>query len=193
MFPANVMKMLLPGQRKISLWHHEIMFATLHVTDADIDFVMAQGRLYVKLCINSMWIALLIHGFVQVKTWLLIACDIAFYAIIELKKYGLDKLHGKVTDMQLDVGNTSYPSNILGCSSYIFGCSSNILGCWGQNEERLLCQKLWNSVFEPPHDKTNKMIVRPAKTQISLIWVFAGHTCHFVGFVMRQLISCYLR
>ena len=82
-------------------------------------------------------------------------------------------------------------------------------------------------LFEPPHDKTNKMTVRPAKTQISLgicpVWsesslctqwvvkdpsflhadgedsdqtgqvprlirVFAGRTCHFVGFVMRRLI-----
>ena len=81
--------------------------------------------------------------------------------------------------------------------------------------------------FEPPHDKTNKMSVCPAKTQISLgirpvwlesslsawrklgslathwahsedsdqtgrmprlIWVFAGRTYHFVGFVMRRLI-----
>ena len=81
---------------------------------------------------------------------------------------------------------------------------------------------------EPRHDKTNKMSVRPAKTQISLgsvrpvwsesslctqwvakdpnflhadsedsdqtgrmsrlIWVFAGRTCHFVGFVMLRLI-----
>ena len=67
---------------------------------------------------------------------------------------------------------------------------------------------------EPPPDKTNKMTVHPAKTQISLgvcpIWsesslcaqrvakdpsflhadwvrVFAGRTCHFVGFVMRRL------
>ena len=84
-----------------------------------------------------------------------------------------------------------------------------------------------NSTFEPPHDKTNKMTVRPAKTQISLgirpVWsesspcaqwvakdpsflhadskdsdqtqlmprlirVFAGCTCHFVGFFMRRLI-----
>ena len=83
---------------------------------------------------------------------------------------------------------------------------------------------------EPRHDKSNKMAVRPSKTQISLgihpvwsesslcaqwvakdpsflhadsedsdqtgrirlpslIWVFAGRTCHFVGFVMRRLIS----
>ena len=35
-----------------------------------------------KLCINSTWIAWLIHGFLPVKTWLLIACDSAFYAII---------------------------------------------------------------------------------------------------------------
>ena len=71
--------------------------------------------------------------------------------------------------------------------------------------------------YEPHHDKTNKMTVRPATTQISLgirpvwsesllcpqwvakdpsllhadsedwsDWVFAG--CHFVGFVMRQLV-----
>ena len=75
-------------------------------------------------------------------------------------------------------------------------------------------------IIEPPHDKTNKMTVRPAKPQISLgirpvwsvlavrsmgnflhadsedsdqtghpglIWGFAGHTCHFVCFVMRRL------
>ena len=53
-----------------------------------------------------------------------------------------------------------------------------------------------SDVSEPPHDKTNKMTVRPAKTQIQaffmrmtktdqtgqmprLIWVFAGRTCHF--------------
>ena len=85
-------------------------------------------------------------------------------------------------------------------------------------------------IFEPPHDKTNKMIVPPAKTQISLdirpvwpesslcaqwlakdlsflhedseysdqtermlglIWVSAGRTCHFVGFVMRRLNFCH--
>ena len=33
-----------------------------------------------------------------------------------------------------------------------------------------------NEVFEPRHDKTNKMTVRPAKTQIRLIWVFARTT-----------------
>ena len=36
-----------------------------------------------KPCINSMWIALLIHGFVPVKTWLLIAWDTAIYAIMD--------------------------------------------------------------------------------------------------------------
>ena len=85
-------------------------------------------------------------------------------------------------------------------------------------------------IYEPPHDKTNKMTVCPAKTQISLgirpvwsesllcaqwvakdpsflhlhadsedsdqtgwlprlIWIFTGHTRHFVGFVMRWLIE----
>ena len=91
-----------------------------------------------------------------------------------------------------------------------------------------------NEIKEPPHDKTNKIIVRPAKIQISLgirpvwsealmgaqwvakdqsiphvdnedsdqtgrvprlIYVFAGCTCHFVGFVMRWLkvsLSCFV-
>ena len=80
-------------------------------------------------------------------------------------------------------------------------------------------------IIEPPHDKTTKWHVHPAKTQISLgiclvwsesslsawrklgslathwvniedsdqmprlIWVFAGHTCYFAGFVTRWLNS----
>ena len=36
-----------------------------------------------KPCINSRWIAWLIHGILLVKTWLLIACDKAFYAMIK--------------------------------------------------------------------------------------------------------------
>ena len=86
---------------------------------------------------------------------------------------------------------------------------------------------LWSLFsWQGSNDKTNKMTVRPAKTQISLgirpvwsesslctqwvakgpsflhadsedtdqtgrmprlIWVFAGRTCHFVGFVMRRI------
>ena len=38
-----------------------------------------------KPCINSAWIAWLIHGFLPVKTWLLIARDTGFYAIIKVK------------------------------------------------------------------------------------------------------------
>ena len=46
-----------------------------------------------------------------------------------------------------------------------------------------------DKAFEPRHHKTNKKSVRPAKTLISLgIRVFAGRTCHFVGFVMSRLI-----
>ena len=77
--------------------------------------------------------------------------------------------------------------------------------------------------LELPHDKTDRMTVRPATIPLSLglpslirvfavhwmgssgpklsscaskdsdqpgqmlIWVFVGHTCHFVGFVMRRL------
>ena len=72
------------------------------------------------------------------------------------------------------------------------------------------------SVFEPPHDKTNKTAWAPVWSESSLsawrtpgslatywvhsedsdqtgrmprlIGVFAGRTCHFVGFVMRRLI-----
>ena len=43
-----------------------------------------------------------------------------------------------------------------------------------------------NSAFEPRHDKTNKVTVCPAKTQISLGIRWAHN--HFVGFVMSRLI-----
>ena len=39
-----------------------------------------------KPCTNSTLIAWLIHGFLPVETWLLIACDTAFYAIIIVKE-----------------------------------------------------------------------------------------------------------
>ena len=52
----------------------------------------------------------------------------------------------------------------------------------------------WAGSFEPPQDKTNKMVSAPNEDSDQpwhpprLIWVFAGRTCHFVGFVMRRLI-----
>ena len=61
------------------------LIATVHFTDDHISFYDGPGMLIhktAKPCINSTCIALLIHGFVLVKIWLLIACDIAFYAII---------------------------------------------------------------------------------------------------------------
>ena len=64
--------------------------------------------------------------------------------------------------------------------------------------------------YQPPHDKTNKMTVRRAKTHqwvaffmqikktdqtgrmLRLIWVFDGSTYHSVGFVMRWLVWIFL-
>ena len=57
------------------------VIATVHFTDDDVSFYDGPGMLIRKTvmpCINSSWIALLIHGFVPVKTWLLIACDTIF-------------------------------------------------------------------------------------------------------------------
>ena len=57
-------------------------------------------------CINSTWIAGLIHGFLPVKTWLLIACDTAFYAIISVlifiscKIKHISDLHIRVSDLR---------------------------------------------------------------------------------------------
>ena len=50
-----------------------------------------------------------------------------------------------------------------------------------------------NAIYEPHHDKTNKMTCAPSEDsdlsgQIpTLIQVFSGRTGHFVGFVMMQL------
>ena len=66
-------------------WAKTNVIATEHFTDDDVSFYNGPRMLIrktAKLCINSMWIVLLIHGFVLVKTWLLKACDTAFYAII---------------------------------------------------------------------------------------------------------------
>ena len=38
-----------------------------------------------KPCINNVWIAWLIHGFLPLKTWVSKACDTGFYAIIKVK------------------------------------------------------------------------------------------------------------
>ena len=63
------------------------IIATMHFTDDDVCFYDGPGMLIhktAKPCMNSTWIAfkLLIHEFVPVKTWLLIACDTGFYAIM---------------------------------------------------------------------------------------------------------------
>ena len=54
-----------------------------YVTDYDVSFCDGPEMLILKTakpCINSTWIALfLIHPFLRVKTWLLKACDTAFY------------------------------------------------------------------------------------------------------------------
>ena len=86
-FTACVLKTPLPGQIPTSCWRHVFTFATVHATDADVTFydgpvmhtVKAAKQVY-----NSTWIALLKHGFVLVKTWLLIACGTGFYAIISI-------------------------------------------------------------------------------------------------------------
>ena len=48
-------------------------------------FMTALECIQLKQVYNSTWIALLKHGFVLVKTWLLIACGTGFYAIIAHK------------------------------------------------------------------------------------------------------------
>ena len=119
---------------------------------------------------------------------------------------------------------------ILVKAPFLINAPSYVL--WGKGGQKLpqngfrKIRTLKFCTFEP-HDKTNRMSVCPAKTQISLgirpvwsesslcaqwvtkypmllhadsedsnqtwrtprlIWVFAGRTCHFVGFVMAQLI-----
>ena len=54
----------------------------MHVADDDVRFCDGPGKIIRKTAkpyINSARIALLIHGFVLVKTWLVIAHDTAFY------------------------------------------------------------------------------------------------------------------
>ena len=69
--PANVLNMPLTSSLLCTL----LMMMSVFVKAPDCLFVKPQS-------INSMWIALLIHGYLLVEIWLLMACDTAFYAII---------------------------------------------------------------------------------------------------------------
>ena len=83
-------KLRFQGKYQRRAWRHVFTFATVHVTDADVTFWDGPGMLTVKAAkqvYNSTWIALLKHGFVLVKTWLLIACGTGFYAIIVFDHY----------------------------------------------------------------------------------------------------------
>ena len=86
-FTACVLKTPIPGQIPTSCWRHSFTFATVHASDADFTFYDGPGIHTVKAAkhvYNSTWIALLIHGFVMVNTWLLLACGTGFYAIIRI-------------------------------------------------------------------------------------------------------------
>ena len=76
MLTANILKMPLPGQRLTT----SLLCTLLMMTSV---FMTAPEYLFVKPCINSTYIPLLLHGFMLVKTWLLIVCGTAFYAINE--------------------------------------------------------------------------------------------------------------
>ena len=60
-------------------WHKKI-FATVHISCDDVKFCDGSGILHGKS--HSHVIALLIHGFFFFKTWLFIAYDVVFFAII---------------------------------------------------------------------------------------------------------------
>ena len=87
MFTACVLKTPFPVRIPTSCWRHVFTFATVHATDADVTFYDGPGMHTIKATkqvYNSTWIALLKHGFVLVKTWLLIACGTGFYAIMHV-------------------------------------------------------------------------------------------------------------
>ena len=72
------------------------VIAFVHFTDDDVSFYDGPRMLIrktAKPCINSTQIALLINGFVLVKTRLLIACDTAFYAVSLFKFLKAKRAH----------------------------------------------------------------------------------------------------
>ena len=116
--------------------------------------------------------------------------------------------------LQMTVFYSNAPSHIFCIKNQLSAAYKRNVGQWQtklSNDISFPTVQLRN---EQPHDKTNKMTVRPVKTQTSLgirpvssvfamrsmtqgffmqtamprlIWVFAGCTCHFVGFVLRRL------
>ena len=107
-----------------------------------------------------------------------------------------------------DIGNQVMM--ILVSAVYIIDCSYRS----GRKPTQNTCTCIWN---EPQHDKTNKVVCAPSEDQSlrclhgslashwahkqesdqtggmpSIIWVFAGCTCHLFGFVMLRLNIMYL-
>ena len=136
------------------------------------------------------------------------------------------------TNSKVKIGLYSFIDKVQGIVWSIILSSLFMKACCHPRKHRkqisfLLTYSL--SSYEPPRDKTNKISVRPAKTQISLgihpvwpesslcalriakdprflhaksedsdqtgwmpklIWVIAGRTGYFVGFVTRRLNYC---
>ena len=84
-----------------------------------------------KPCINSTWIAWLMHGFLPVKTWFIIACGTAFYAIIVVYQFKCMALYMHHSQAWRYLISTLY-MNVL------YMMSIKFLGCLRYNKACLL-------------------------------------------------------
>ena len=148
--PANVSKTPLPGQRLTSSWQQEITFATVKATDDDVSFCNGSGMLIhktTKLCINSMWIALLIHGFVPVKTWLLTQLFMQYFnnslwKSLAFTGKGETFIYCQFPMTELHKQKTYEPCHEKTCLCHMRTTKAHISPASAQSEQRLCCSLL---------------------------------------------------
>ena len=75
-----------------------------------------------KPCINSAWIALLINGFLSVKTWLLITFGTSIYAIIKVNEAREEKNHYSGFHSTLQIERLGHTNCLLGSSKFLYCC-----------------------------------------------------------------------
>ena len=114
-----------------------------------------------KPCINSTLIAWLIHGFLPVKTWLLIACNTAFNAIIVVYRFYCMPLYNFQTRRHVILVSIQYFNALGFCGSFMLfltcfamlSCTSVcwylVVSCWEKGWP--LGSRLWCLIMTLSH------------------------------------------
>ena len=132
----HVSLLLMFEKRRLKQLSFDFTWEICHLLDitavaGHLAWLAVMIRKTAKPCINSTWIALLIHGFVLVKTWLLIAVQHSFLCnyirIVNVNNWGLFYL--SLRDFTLDCHPNVKVIHPLSLIEFLFP-SRRLCVCW---------------------------------------------------------------